>query len=328
MKMELPEGFFGNDILELEAFDEYGKSICTWTWPIHYAGEYFASHSPLAEGGQAAAVSEAGGAVTLSASGVEVRFDTATGELSGVSVDGRTFPFGDMEPVGIKMKFTEGYSRRDGEDALYVAKYLGAVDSIVWRMTPGGKLGMDVVLLNRDNGGVRGGFDDGFMDTDVKDLGFSFSYPEENVSGMQWLGRGPYRVWKNRIRGHNIDLWQKDWNNTITGRPVKGMLEYPEFKGYHANIYWAELQSETAPLTIYSEEDGLFLKVYNPEEAPDSPARVFPVLPEGDIALLLDIQAIKSFKPIHQQGPHSQPGNIRIKSGDEGLKIKVWFDFR
>ena len=231
-------------------------------------------------------------------------------------------------PVGIKMKFTEGYSRRDGEDALYVAKYLGAVDSIVWRMTPGGKLGMDVVLLNRDNGGVRGGFDDGFMDTDVKDLGFSFSYPEENVSGMQWLGRGPYRVWKNRIRGHNIDLWQKDWNNTITGRPVKGMLEYPEFKGYHANIYWAELQSETAPLTIYSEEDGLFLKVYNPEEAPDSPARVFPVLPEGDIALLLDIQAIKSFKPIHQQGPHSQPGNIRIKSGDEGLKIKVWFDFR
>ena len=51
------------------------------------------------------------------------------------------------------------------------------------------------------------------------------------------------------------------------------------------------------------------------------------MLPEGDIALLLDIQAIKSFKPIPQQGPHSQPGNIRIKSGDEGLRIKVWFDF-
>ena len=106
------------------------------------------------------------------------------------------------------------------------------------------------------------------------------------------------------------------------------MLEYPEFKGYHANIYWASMQSDVAPLTIYSEEDGLFLKVYSLDEAPDSPARVFPVLPEGDIALLLDIQAIKSFKPIHQQGPHSQPGNIRIKSGDEGLKIKVWFDFR
>ena len=127
---------------------------------------------------------------------------------------------------------------------------------------------------------------------------------------------------------NRIHQWEKQYNNTVTGEGRGGRLVYPEFKGYHANIYWAELQSETAPLTIYSEEDGLFLKVYNPEEAPDSPARVFPVLPEGDIALLLDIQAIKSFKPIHQQGPHSQPGNIRIKSGDEGLKIKVWFDFR
>ena len=55
--------------------------------------------------------------------------------------------------------------------------------------------------------------------------------------------------------------------------------------------------------------------------------KFFPELPEGGISLLLDIQAIKSFKPIPQQGPHSQPGNIRIKSGDEGLRIKVWFDF-
>lgn len=328
MKMDLPEGFFDNDILELEAFDEYGKSICTWTWPIHYAGEYFAAHTPLNDAGTPASAIENNGTVSLSAAGVKAEFNTSDGSLSAITVDGKPFPFGDMKPVGIKMQFTEGYSRQDGDDAIYVAKYLGAVDSIVWRMTPGGKLGMDVVLLNRDNGGVRGGFDDGFMDTDIKDLGFSFSYPEENVKGMQWLGRGPYRVWKNRIRGHNIDLWQKDWNNTITGKAVKGKLEYPEFKGYHGNIYWAEMESETAPLTIYSEEDGLFLKVYNPQEAPDSPSRIFPVLPEGDLALLLDIQAIKSFKPIHQQGPHSQPGNIRIKSGDEGLKIKVWFDFR
>ena len=186
---------------------------------------------------------------------------------------------------------------------------------------------MDAVLLNRDNGGLRGGFDDGFMDTDIKDLGFSFSYPEENVKGMQWLGRGPYRVWKNRTRGHNIDLWQKACNSTITGRPVDGPLEYPEFKGYHGNIYWARFISDTEPLTILSETDGLYLKVYNPDEPEGNRSKLFPELPEGDLALLLDIQAIKSFKSIPQQGPKSQPGNIRIKSGDEGLKIRVWFDF-
>lgn len=328
MRMELPEGFFTNDILEMEAFDEYGKSICTWTWPIHYAPDYFAMHSPLESASRRAGISVDSDIHTLSVPGVEASFDNGSGELRGIKVDGKDFPLGNMRPVGIKMKFIEGYSAIDGDDAVYVAKYLGAVDSIVWRLTSDGKLGMDAVLLNRDNGGVRGGFDDGFMDTDVRDLGFAFDYPEENVEGMQWLGRGPYRVWKNRLRGHNIDLWQKDYNNTITGKAVKGRLEYPEFKGYHGNIYWASLLSDKAPLTIYSEEDGLYLKVYNPAEPEDSAEKLFPVLPEGDLALLLDIQAIKSFKPIHQQGPKSQPGNIRIKSGDEGLKIKVWFDFR
>lgn len=31
---------------------------------------------------------------------------------------------------------------------------------------------------------------------------------------------------------------------------------------------------------------------------------------------------------IEQQGPNSQPGNIRIKSGDEGLHLNLMFDFR
>ena len=45
-------------------------------------------------------------------------------------------------------------------------------------------------------------------------------------------------------------------------------------------------------------------------------------------SFLLDIPAICSFKPIEQQGPNSQPGNIRIKSGDEGLHLNLMFDFR
>ena len=102
-------------------------------------------------------------------------------------------------------------------------------------------------------------------------------------------------------------------------------MEYPEFKGYHGNIYWARLEGDH-PLTLYSATDGLFVKVFNPDDV-TVPARLLPELPEGDISLLLDIQAIKSFKSIPQQGPHSQPGNIRIKSGDEGLRIHVWFDF-
>ena len=328
MHMDLPAGFFDADLLEIEAFSENGSSICTWTWPIHYAGDYLRLHGldPDAHAKTVASTTQHDSTLVLHAGGTRVSFNANTGELLKIVRGDAKVPFGNMRTVGIKMRFTEGKARVEGDQAVYVARYLGAVDSIVWRLDADGRLGMDALLLNRDNGGVRGGFDDGFMDTDVLDLGFTFDYPKEGVTGMQWVGRGPYRVWKNRQRGHNIDLWHKNYNETITGISTKGPLDYPEFKGYHGNVYWARLEGDH-PMTLYSATDGLFVKVFNPDDI-SGYSRLLPVLPEGDISLLLDIQAIKSFKPIPQQGPHSQPGNIRIKSGDEGLRMKVWFDFK
>ena len=86
---------------------------------------------------------------------------------------------------------------------------------------------MDAVMLNRAS--------DAFRDEAVLNLGLTFSYPEQECTGMRWLGRGPYRVWKNRVKGTNYAVWQKDYNNTVTGESF-GNLVYPEFKGYHANL--------------------------------------------------------------------------------------------
>ena len=46
------------------------------------------------------------------------------------------------------------------------------------------------------------------------------------------------------------------------------------------------------------------------------------------ISFFLDIPGIRCFKPISQHGPQSQPGIIRIKKGDEGLRLNLMFDFR
>lgn len=307
---DLPENFFAGDLLEIDAFAEDGSIICTWSWPIHYAKGYLEKH------------------VTAYHADVSVSFNEETGEIGPILCAGRTIPLTGFRPVGMQWKFQRAYRRTENGEEIFVAKYTGAVDSVVWRLTRDGRLGMEAVILNRERGGD--GFDDAFMDPDVKYLGFTFDFPEEAVQGMKWMGRGPYRVWKNRIRGHEVGLWEKAYNNTITGETEVpyGRLEYPEFKGYHANIYWAHIQSGTTPFTVYSETDGLFLRMLTPEQ----PRRLLwgssnPVFPEGDISFLLDIPAIKSFKPIPQQGPKSQPGNVRIKSGDEGITIKLWFDF-
>ncbi len=333
MHIDFPANLFDGDLLEMTATDEHGEDVCTWTWPIHYAPDYFgrqnSSRKYDLKSAQKAEFVESADEVVLKANGVEARFNKADGQLKNVLADGKESSLKNgPTTVGLKMKFQSASVRNDGNDAVYVVKYLGGVDSIVWRMQPDGVLGLDAVMLNRANGGK--GFDDAFMDTDVRNFGFNFSYDEQSVKGMKWMGRGPYRVWKNRIRGHNIGLWHKDYNNTITGETKKGKLEYPEFKGYHANIYWATLESDTTPMTVFSETDGVFFRVFTPQE-PEGRAggkNTMPSFPEGDISFLLDIPAIQSFKPVSQHGPKSQPGNIRIKQGDEGLKLKLWFKFK
>lgn len=344
-RMTLPKDFFEGDILELEAYAPNGESICTRTFPIQYAKGYLkreevlmaassASSSAAAPQSTASSaacrIQESDSLITLRSAAVTVSFRKADATISSVirNADGEVIPLKDGPiAVGMKMVLDKLTSRIEADDAVLCARYRGAADSIVWRLTPAGLLSMDAVLLNRASGG--GGFDDAFMDTQVLNLGFTFSYPEAACTGMRWMGRGPYRVWKNRIPGANYGIWQKDYNNTITGESTERLV-YPEFKGYHANFYWATVQSDATPFTVYAASDGIFLRMFTPEEPKgrQDGKNTMPDFPAGDISFLLDIPAIRSFKPISQHGPQSQPGNIRIKQGDEGLRLNLMFDFR
>ena len=340
-RMNLPDNFFNGDILELEAYGADGESVCTRTFPIHYAKDYLKGElqpkraDAHPSGSQSAAASncrveETDTLITLRSSAVTVSFRKSDATITSVTrnADGRIIPLKDGPvAVGMKMVLADLSARTENGDAVLCARYRGAADSIVWRLAPDGLLSMDAVLLNRASGG--GGFDDAFTDTEVLNLGLTFSYPESECSGMRWMGRGPYRVWKNRIPGANYGVWQKDYNNTITGESTERLV-YPEFKGYHANLYWATLQSSTAPFTVYAASDGIFLRVFTPEEphGRQDGLNTMPDFPAGDISFLLDIPAIRCFKPISQHGPQSQPGIIRIKKGDEGLRLNLMFDFR
>lgn len=330
-RFSLPASFAEGDVLKLEAFDRDGHRICDWSFPIRLANPYFQRHlAQVSTGlsGNTVSARNNGKEIVLKSEKVSVTFDAATGMILRVLSGNTEIPLTNG-PVAVGMKMlcqpAISYVRQDSEEAVFCARYKGGADSIVWGLTSQGLLYMDAVLLNRASGG--GGFDDAFMDTEVYNLGLTFSYPERICKGMKWLGRGPYRVWKNRIPGTNYGIWHKDYNNTVTGESYDNLV-YPEFKGYHANMYWATFESDTAPFTVYSRTDGIFYRVFTPEEPKGSAKRTMPEFPEGDISFLLDIPAICSFKPIEQQGPNSQPGNIRIKKGDEGLRLNLMFDFR
>jgi len=327
-KMNLPPKFFDGDILEITAWDNRNEEICTWTWPIRYAGDYTRVQLEQVSREGKAKVKQEGDVVKLSARDVTVHFNTQDGLITAVRNDNGTVSFNSGPlPVGMKARVREVKYRQEGNNAVFTVFYQGAVDSIRWEMTPTGLLNMHAVTLNNARAGV--GFDEAIFEDNIPNFGFTFSYPEEKVKSMEWFGRGPYRVWRNRIRGANYGIWRKDYNNTITGADFEKMV-YPEFKGYHGNTYWSTLFTTESPFTVYSESDGLFMRIFTPEEPTDNKTnwRAHPDFPEGDISFLYEIPAIRCFKPVSQQGPNSQPSNIRIKIGDEGVHMNLWFDFR
>ena len=124
----------------------------------------------------------------------------------------------------------------------------------------------------------------------------------------------------HRMRGARLGIWQKAYNNTVTGE-YHTPVAYPEFKGYHGDLYWATLLSDRMPLTVCTETEGLYLRVFTPEEPRDREDRGLSVkrYPEGDLSFLLEIPAVSS------QGMGGEPSSVKVNKGDEGCRVKLWF---
>jgi hypothetical protein len=152
--------------------------------------------------------------------------------------------------------------------------------------------------------------------------GITFNYPEEKVTGMKWLGRGPYNVWKNRLKGQLFGVWHKDYNNSIPGENWAGV----EFKGYHAEVNWVTIENKESPFTVYTDNKEMFFQMLRTNRPKDTPANnyVYPPFPKGKIGFLNGISAIgNKFNPAKDMGPQSQ----KNMPNGEVVRGTLWFDF-
>ena len=328
VKINLPTELFNGDVFEIKIYDYNNTEICTRTYPVKKAKDYFAGQYKVGAPSSTSTETQ-NGAVTLKSNNFSVKFGEADGLVKEIVSDGKVIPLTNGPiPVGMAYSFERYNSYKDKDGVVFTAHYKGLVDSIQWKLSNDGLLTMDALVLNRT--GIAGGFDDAAGGHGILNFGFTFSYPEKDINSVEWFGKGPYRVWKNRIPGTNFGLWDKEYNNTITGEPDGNKpLVYPEFKGYHANLYWCTFMSKQKPFTVYSESDNVFLHLFTPEEPRlrVGGAKTMPEFPQGDISFLYEIPGIRSFKAIPHHGPQSQPGSIRIKKGDDGIRMILHFDF-
>jgi hypothetical protein len=133
-------------------------------------------------------------------------------------------------------------------------------------------------------------------------VGVAFYYPEEKMLGKTWLGDGPYRVWRNRLKGPTFGVWETAYNATETGYKD---WTYPEFAGYFANVRWLKLTTTEGALTIMIPDEKTFVRVGTPKFPPTKlSGKTMVNFPPGNLAVVRDIPAIGSkFSTAAQGGP-------------------------
>ncbi|MEP7000603.1 MAG: glycoside hydrolase family 2 TIM barrel-domain containing protein [bacterium] len=313
LQLSLPRDWSTHDALALTATDQYGREIYTWTWMTKGAATIAATAAMTAAPAASPATGEkANGVITMRANGTEVRIDSM-GRLQRVTSNGQLVSLRDgPRLVSGPATLTSLSERADGNDFVVEAKFTGELQRVEWRLQSNGWLSL--------NYAYRAG-------SQPRDyLGVTFDYPDSLVTGMRWLGRGPFRVWKNRTGGVEFDVWHKSYNDVMTGTEWK----YPEFKGFHENVYWATLETREVPITIVTATNDVFLRVLTPHEptAPGSePGGTHMVYPPGDLSFLNGISPIGTkFAGPLTMGPSGQP-NIAMRNSGASYAATIWFKF-
>jgi hypothetical protein len=312
LALALPSDWQRYDVLYLTAHDLYGREIYTWSWPISLPAQVVSRFVQQGTGPVAAREDDA--QLTLAAAGVEVALDKKTGLLKSVRNAKKTISLTNGPVLLDTDAQFQGFRHTDTLGTHVVEARYSGKDRFKarWTMYPSGWLEL---RYQYQQGGPR------------ELLGITFNYPETQVTGMQLLADGPYRVYKNRLKGTAFGSWSKTYNNTVTGET----WQYPEFKGYYANFYGARVHTREADFTVLSGSENLYLHMLNPA-VPKSAARTnsvaqFPAT--GGISFLHGISAIgtKSQKA-DDLGPDSQLNTTNANGHTDTQQGVLYFDFR
>ncbi|EGF91098.1 evolved beta-galactosidase subunit alpha [Asticcacaulis biprosthecium C19] len=161
----------------------------------------------------------------------------------------------------------------------------GGLDTLRWTLRGDGSLKLDYTYT------LNGAF---------LYHGVTFDHPEDRIASVRSLGRGPYRVWQNRLRGPELGVREAARSVDKPGAAV-----YPEFQGYFAGLRWARFKTDAGAWTVNSASDDVYLRIGTPQlghinTSPDFPA--------GDISFMAAIPAMGSkFVTPENTGPASQP---------------------
>jgi hypothetical protein len=267
IKLEMPEDWRQYEGMLLTGLSSSGEEICRWSWKIKSNASVLNTWSKFYGNAKTDTVS---GDITLtmSAAGIAVTISKITGRLVGLSYRfGRTLLFGNGPVLcsgSAHLKEIKPYMEKDG--FAIECRFEGDLLYTKWKMQTNGWVSLEYEYS------LKG---------DYPFAGIGFDYPESNIIGAKWFGKGPVRVWKNRMYGVTYDVWERAYNDTWTGQAP---WIYPEFKGYFAGVGWLELNTTEGKILMVSKEDNLFVRLFDFYAL--SGIKPYPPLPAGDVSML------------------------------------------
>ncbi|WP_026327206.1 glycoside hydrolase family 2 protein [Proteiniphilum acetatigenes] len=316
IKISVPENISDYDALYLTATDIYGREIYTWTKTItpayQYASRLIEKENNIVE------QEERNDEIIFSCNDARLVIDRTNGLIHLIEVKGQ------------RLSLKNGPRYTNGNMVLsklnkVVEDNLEKIQLIFKDENSSRQSKRNVITLSLLPSGwieIDYSFDiGGYHDH----IGITFDYPEDKVKHIKWLGNGPYRVWKNRMKGVSFNIWEKDYNNTVTGES----WEYPEFKGFHSNLYAADLTTDEGVIRIVAASEDLFLHLFTP----DNPMKrnndnTLGKFPDGQLSVLNAISPVGTkFKQAGDLGPQSQPNYFLSSGHAEPLRGKIYLKF-
>jgi len=319
--VDIPREWDSFDALYIKALDPYKNEIFTWSFPVKGPEEMVYEFPEADEMEQPIQVEETGECVKVQTGDMKFEFNKKSGTLLRAVLEGEEihlkngprFITGEkIEPGGL-----QHYRDENGQYILEfsfqgnISKFRNIQYSIKWVVRAEGLL--DLMVTGH------------YMQ------GITFDFPEDKIQTVRRLGDGPFRVWRNRMKGTTLAIWEDEYNNTITADP-ESLYDYPEFKGFFSSLYWARLvNQDKSSITVYCRTPYTFLRIFTPEtpeEVREGWGTDALVYPDGDISFLNAIPPIGTmFKKAEDLGPRSQPETV-YGWDSEPVSMSLTFDFR
>lgn len=273
------------DALRVTATDPFGNNIYIWTLPLRtqtqirdrILGLVSLSAPTISAGTNATDIIVTNGARIF-------RFSKTTGVITSLTVSNQSISFtnGPRPVAGSAWPISSLTNYFDGTNYIVLVNDLtSAANGFQWTLRPDGwlKLSYRYTLTGPQ-----------------ENIGITFDYPSNQLTAMNWLGQGPYRIWENRSAGQEVFSHTKTYNNTWTGQTTNysgkptTQWAYPEFAGFHGQLFWATLLTTEQPITVATATTNLFFRVATPPATDKS--TVNPTFPPGTISLLHGISAM------------------------------------